>query len=91
VPLANIEKHNETIKQIQRSDVTTGFGADLIKNINRVRAQILNDEKAGKQVSATEKLEAMLGSQVFTLLTHLGCRGSREWILRQKKISWLLC
>jgi hypothetical protein len=69
---ANIEKHNETIKQIQRSDVTTGFGADLIKNINRVRAQILNDEKAGKQVSATEKLEAMLGSQVFTLLPTLG-------------------
>jgi hypothetical protein len=33
---ANIEKHNETIKQIQRSDVTTGFGADLIKNVNRV-------------------------------------------------------
>jgi hypothetical protein len=69
---ANIEKHNETIKQIQRSDVTTGFGADLIKNVNRVRAQILNDEKAGKQVSATEKLEAMLGSQVFTLLPTLG-------------------
>jgi hypothetical protein len=69
---ANIEKHNDTIKQIQRSDVTTGFGADLIKNINRVRAQILNDEKAGKQVSATEKLEAMLGSQVFTLLPTLG-------------------
>jgi hypothetical protein len=69
---ANIEKHNETIKQIQRSDVTTGFGADLIKNIDRVRAQILNDEKAGKKVSATEKLEAMLGSQVFTLLPTLG-------------------
>jgi hypothetical protein len=69
---ANIEKHNDTIKQIQRSDVTTGFGADLIKNVNRVRAQILNDEKAGKQVSATEKLEAMLGSQVFTLLPTLG-------------------
>jgi hypothetical protein len=67
-----IENHNETIKQIQKADVTTGFGANLIKNVNRARAQILNDEKAGKQVSETEKLEAMLGSQVFTMLPALG-------------------
>lgn len=67
-----IKKHNETIQQIQKSSVTTGFGAELIKNINRVRAQILNDKKAGKQVSDTEVLNAMLGSQVFTLLPALG-------------------
>jgi hypothetical protein len=48
-PLEKIENHNETIRQIQKADVTTGFGAKLIKNVNRVRAQILNDEKAGKQ------------------------------------------
>jgi hypothetical protein len=67
-----IENHNDTIRQIQKADVTTGFGAELIKNVNRARAQILNDEKAGKRVSETEKLEAMLGSQVFTMLPALG-------------------
>ena len=67
-----IENHNDTIRQIQKADVTTGFGAELIKNVNRARALILNDEKAGKRVSETEKLEAMLGSQVFTMLPALG-------------------
>jgi hypothetical protein len=69
---ANIEKHNDTIKQIQKSTVTTGFGADLIKNINRAKAQILNDKRAGKEVTDTEVLNTMLGSQVFTLLPALG-------------------
>jgi hypothetical protein len=69
---ANIEKHNDTIRQIQKSTVTTGFGAELIKNINRAKAQILNDKRAGKEVSDTEVLNTMLGSQVFTLLPTLG-------------------
>jgi hypothetical protein len=69
---ANIEKHNNTIRQIQKSTVTTGFGAELIKNINRAKAQILNDKRAGKEVSDTEVLNTMLGSQVFTLLPTLG-------------------
>jgi hypothetical protein len=69
---ASIEKHNDTIRQIQKSTVTTGFGAELIKNINRAKAQILNDKRAGKEVSDTEVLNTMLGSQVFTLLPTLG-------------------
>ena len=67
-----IENHNDTIKQIQKSTVTTGFGADLIKNINRAKAQILNDRQAGKEVTDTEVLNTMLGSQVFTMLPALG-------------------
>jgi len=69
---ANIAKLDEITKYINKADVTTGFGADLIKNINRARAQFTADAKAGKAATDTEILDAMLGAGVFPMIQSLG-------------------
>jgi len=68
----NLVKINETLSQIRNSDAITGFGAETLKNIERVRAQFLSDKKAGKRVADTEILDAMLGSDVFPFIQSLG-------------------
>ena len=61
-----------TLNQIQNSDAITGFGADIQKNVNRFKAKVLKDAKAGKQVADTEILDAFLGSDVFPQIGALG-------------------
>jgi hypothetical protein len=68
----NILKINDTLTQLKDSDAITGFGAELFKNVERVRAQFLNDKAAGKKVTDTEVLDAMLGSDVFPMIQSLG-------------------
>jgi hypothetical protein len=68
----NISKIDMTLNQIQKSDAITGFGADIQKNVNRFKAKVLNDAKAGKQVADTEILDAFLGSDVFPQIGALG-------------------
>ena len=68
----NISKIDLTLNQIQKSDAITGFGADIQKNVNRFKAKVLNDAKAGKQVADTEILDAFLGSDVFPQIGALG-------------------
>ena len=68
----NISKINMTLNQIKNSDVITGLGADIQKNVNRFAAKVLNDKKAGKQVADTEILDAFLGSDVFPQIKALG-------------------
>jgi len=68
----NIAKIDLTLNQIQKSDAITGFGADIQKNVNRFKAKVLNDAKAGKQVADTEILDAFLGSDVFPQIGALG-------------------
>ena len=68
----NISKIDMTLNQIQNSDVITGFGADIQKNVNRFAAKVLKDKKAGKQVADTEILDAFLGSDVFPQIGALG-------------------
>jgi hypothetical protein len=68
----NLPKIYDTLNQIKSSDAITGFGADILKNIERARAQISADKKAGKRVADTEILDAMLGSEVFPMIGALG-------------------
>jgi len=67
-----IEKLDEVLGIIKSGDVTTGFGAELFLNANRIKAKFMNDQKAGKTVQNTELLEALLGSDVFPMITALG-------------------
>jgi hypothetical protein len=68
----NLPKIYDTLNQIESSDAITGFGADILKNVERFRAQFTADKKAGKRVADTEILDAMLGSDVFPMIGALG-------------------
>lgn len=68
----NISKIDMTLNQLQNTDAITGFGADIQKNVNRFKAKVLKDAKAGKQVADTEILDAFLGSDVFPQIGALG-------------------
>lgn len=68
----NIQKLDELSRLLAQGDVTTGIGADVINNINRIRSGFLGDKKAGKSVSDTQILEAMLGADVFPMISALG-------------------
>lgn len=63
---------NDTLAQLKSSDAITGFGADVLKDVERFRAQFMGDAKAGKRASDTEILNAMLGSEVFGMIQSLG-------------------
>jgi hypothetical protein len=68
----NISKIDMTLNQLQNTDAITGFGADIQKNVNRFKAKVFKDAKAGKQVADTEILDAFLGSDVFPQIGALG-------------------
>ena len=68
----NLSKIDMTLNQLQNTDAITGFGADIQKNVNRFKAKVLKDAKAGKQVADTEILDAFLGSDVFPQIGALG-------------------
>jgi hypothetical protein len=68
----NLPKLYETLDQLKTSDAITGFGANIIKNIEAARAKFTGDIKAGKKVADTEILDAMLGSDVFPMIQSLG-------------------
>jgi hypothetical protein len=68
----NLPKMYDTLNQIEASDAITGIGADVLKNVERLRAQFMADKTAGKRVADTEILNALLGSEVFPLIGALG-------------------
>lgn len=68
----SLPKIAETLTVLNQGDPTTGIGAELINNIDRLKAQFLNDKKAGKRVTDTEYLDALLGSEVFPMISALG-------------------
>lgn len=68
----NLPKLYETLDQLKTSDAITGFGADVIKNIEAAKAKFTGDIKAGKKVADTQILDAMLGSDVFPMIQSLG-------------------
>jgi hypothetical protein len=70
--VAKLQDINQTLTQLNKSDAITGFGADLLKDVERFRAQFTKDTKAGKRVADTEILNAMLGSEVFGMIQSLG-------------------
>ena len=69
--VSQVAKIDDLITQIEDSDAITGFGAELFKNVERIKASIGSDVAAGK-VTDTEILDAMMGSEVFPLIKSLG-------------------
>lgn len=69
---ANIQKIDSAIELLKSGDTTTGLGAELRTNIDRARALFAGDLKAGKKVADTQILDALLGSDVFSMIQSLG-------------------
>src|SRR3990167_10546529 len=63
----NIHKLNLTLKQIKESQAITGPGAEVFTNLERAKQLVMADQKAGKRVSDTELLDALLGSDLFPI------------------------
>jgi hypothetical protein len=68
----NLSKINETLGELRTGTAITGAFADVQKNIQKVQAKFANDKKAGKAVTDTEYLDALLGSDVFPMISSLG-------------------
>ena len=68
----NLIKLDMTLNQITKSNAITGMGSEVFKNIERAKALIMQDQAAGKKVSDTELLDALLGSDVFPMIKALG-------------------
>jgi hypothetical protein len=63
----------ETANLIETSDdLVTGIGSGVFKDFYRVIDQFTSDKKAGKKVSDTEYLDALMGREVFTQINALG-------------------
>lgn len=68
----NIQKLAEIENLLQTGDPTTGIFAEVQNNINRAKAKFSKDKAAGKKVTDTEYLDALLGSDVFPMISSLG-------------------
>jgi hypothetical protein len=68
----SLTKLNDVITHLKTSDAITGVGADLFKNIERVKNLVTASEASGKKVSDTELLDSLLGSDVFPMIKSLG-------------------
>ena len=69
----NLDKIEETLTLLINSpNLRTGMAAELLKNIDRAKAQFLNDEKAGVRVTDTEYLQSLTGKEVFPMIGELG-------------------
>jgi hypothetical protein len=85
----NLPKINEILSELQKGDAFTGIFAETQKNIQKAQAKFAADKKAGKRVTDTEYLQALLGSEVFPMIGALGigARGldtpaEREFLLK---------
>jgi len=66
----NIPKIDQTINLIKQGDPKTGFGAEVVNNVNRVRSAFTG--KPIQSISDTELLDSLLGSDVFPQIGALG-------------------
>jgi hypothetical protein len=67
-----LPKMYETRQLLESGDLNTGFAAEFQQVIDRAKTKLLADEKAGKRVTDTEYLDALLGSDVFPQISALG-------------------
>jgi hypothetical protein len=73
----NLQKINTTLTELQTSEAITGLGAEIFNNVERFKLLVTANKEAGKKVSDTEYLDALLGSEVFPMIGALdiGARG----------------
>jgi hypothetical protein len=65
-------KIDETLNVLKNTDINTGLGADLFTVLDKARAQVAADKKAGIRSVNTEYLDSLLGSAVFPQIQALG-------------------
>jgi len=68
----NIGKLRETRNLIMSGDINAGFGSGLQDVVARAKSKLLLDKKAGKNVSDSQYLDSLLGSDVFAQISALG-------------------
>lgn len=69
---ADMAKVREILNILKKSDINTGIGAELFTVLDKARAQVLADKKAGNRATGTEYLDSLLGSAVFPQIQALG-------------------
>ena len=67
----NVGKIDTLIKHLESSDAITGMGANVFKNIERMKT-LFGSKAAAGEVTDTELLDVMMGSEVFPLIKALG-------------------
>jgi len=65
-------KIDETLGVLRSGNLNTGLGADLFTVLDKARAQVASDKKAGVRSVNTEYLDSLLGSAVFPQIQALG-------------------
>ena len=69
---AAITKLEETITLLEKGQLNTGIGRGFQDAIARARSKLLQDKAAGKNVSDSQYLDSLLGSEVFGQIQALG-------------------
>jgi hypothetical protein len=67
-----LPKMYEARQLLETGALNTGFAAELQQVVDRAKTKILSDKAAGKRVTDTEYLDALLGSDVFPQISELG-------------------
>ena len=68
----NLPKMYETRDLIVKGDINTGLARSVQDVVSKAKAKFLADKKAGKNVSDSEYLDSLLGSDVFAQISALG-------------------
>ena len=69
---AKIAVIDQTIDLLEEGKAVTGFAADLRNDVERIKSTVFGDAKAAEKASASQLLNAFLGSEVFSLIGELG-------------------
>jgi hypothetical protein len=62
----------ETRALIEKGDINTGLARSVQDVVSQAQSKFLADKKAGKNVSDSEYLDSLLGSDVFPQISALG-------------------
>jgi hypothetical protein len=68
----NLPKMYETRALIEKGDINTGLARSVQDVVSQAQSKFLADKKAGKNVSDSEYLDSLLGSDVFPQIAALG-------------------
>jgi hypothetical protein len=67
-----LPKIQETLDLLNKGQINTGLAKDMQDGLAKLRAQVLQDKSAGKNVSDSEYLDSLLGSDTFAQIPLLG-------------------
>jgi hypothetical protein len=67
-----LPKIQETLDLLNRGQINTGLAKGMQDGLAKLRAQVLNDQAAGQNVSDSEYLDSLLGSDTFAQIPLLG-------------------